>query len=258
MTPLSVLVTAVGGGGIGEQLIKALRLAPRPYRIVGTDMSSFSKGFCEVDEAEVVPAAHDPGFLPALLRLSERHEVRAILCGSEAELEVLSAHRQMIEAAGIFLPINPDHVLEICLDKVKTSAFLSANGFATPAYAKISSSAQLAEFHHLPAVIKPSHGSGGSTNVFLAQSIPDLVGFSEHLLAQQLEIVVQEYVGTPENEFTVGVLSGMDGVILNSIAVRRNILTGLSNRLKERNRTTRDDLGPILAISRSMMSCQEA
>jgi len=41
----------------------------------------------------------------------------------------------------------------------------------------------------------------------------------------------------------------MDGQLLNSIAVKRNILSSLSNRLKIENRTQNKKLGNILAIS---------
>jgi len=47
----------------------------------------------------------------------------------------------------------------------------------------------------------------------------------------------------------VGVLSSMDGELINSIAVKRMILTSLSNRIKAPNRTGKAELGKTLAIS---------
>lgn len=249
MEPVTVLVTAVGGGGLGEQLIKALRLASTPYRIIGTDMSAFSKGLAEVDQAERVPPARDADFVPTLLDLCRRHGARAVLCGSEAEIAVLDQHREQFAAAGLFLPIQPGAVLDTCLDKVKTAAFLAAHGFHTPAYARITSRQELDAFPHLPAVVKPSRGGGGSANLFLAQTRDELIFFGDYLLRQYQEFIVQEYVGTPQTEFTAGVLLDMEGHLWNSIAVRRNILTALSNRLREPNRTGRAGLGPVLAIS---------
>lgn len=249
MEPVTVVVTAVGGGGLGEQLIKALRLASTPYRIIGTDMAAASKGRAEVDHFEQVPPARDAGFVPALLDLCRRHGARAVLCGSEAEIAVLDRNREAFAAAGLFVPIQPGAVLDICLDKVKTAAFLAEHGFATPAYARITSREELDAFPHLPAVVKPSTGGGGSANLFLAQKREELVFFGEYLLRQYREFIVQEYVGTPQTEFTAGVLLDMDGNLWNSIAVRRNILTALSNRLREPNRTGRAELGSVLAIS---------
>lgn len=249
METINVLVTAIGGGGLGEQIIKALRLAPTPYRIVGTDISPYSKGIMEVDEAEIVPPAKHPDFICEVLRLCEKHAIRAVLCGSEAELTILDRRRADFESRGLFLPINPTSVLDTCLDKVKTAAFLTANGFLSPGFRKITSAADLKDFPWLPAVIKPSVGGGGSANLFLAQTQPELEMLAERLLSFYPEFMIQEYVGTPEAEYTVGVLTAMDGTLLNSIAIRRYILSALSNRLKEPNRTTRADLGPTLVIS---------
>ena len=63
------------------------------------------------------------------------------------------------------------------------------------------------------------------------------------------EFIAQEYVGTPDVEYTVGVLLDLDGNLINSIAIKRYILSALSNRIKVPNRSARKDLGPVLAIS---------
>jgi len=242
-------VTAVGGGGLGEQIIKALRLAATEYRIVGTDLGPNSKGLMEVDRAEIVPPARDPAFTRTLLAICARHEVRAVLCGSEAELAILDRDRDRFSERGIFLPINASSVLTTCLDKLQTAEFLATHGFKTPRWKRVSSLADLADFSYLPAVVKPSIGGGGSANLYLAQTARELEFFAEYLLSMYPEFIAQEYVGTPDAEYTVGVLSDMDGALLNSIAIRRHIMTALSNRIKVPNRTARQELGPTLVIS---------
>jgi carbamoyl-phosphate synthase large subunit len=62
-------------------------------------------------------------------------------------------------------------------------------------------------------------------------------------------VLVQEYVGRVDQEFTVGVLFDAEGRLINSIALNRFILTSLSNRLRVPNRTDRADLGPVLGVS---------
>lgn len=42
---IRVMVTGVGGGGNGEQLVKALRLARTNYRIIGADIHHYRRGF---------------------------------------------------------------------------------------------------------------------------------------------------------------------------------------------------------------------
>lgn len=249
MEPIAVLVTGVGGGGHGEQILKALRLAATPYRIVGTDVSRCSKGLVDADAAELLPPASDPAYLAALFEVCARYGVVAVFHGSEPELKVMSAHRGEFARRNLFLPINPTFVIDTCMDKVKTAEFLRTAGFRAPSFLRVTSRSELESFDRLPAVIKPSVGGGGSANMFLAQTGEELRIFGEHLLSIYPEFIVQEYVGTPDGEYTVGVLSSMDGELLNSIAVRRNILSSLSNRVRIPNRTGRAELGPVLALS---------
>ncbi len=247
--PLTVMVTAVGGGGLGEQILKALHLAKTDYQVVGTDVTPYSKGLREVDHACVVPPAVDPTYIETILGICEQQGVRALLPGSEAELRVLGRARSAFERQRIFLPINPEPVLELCLDKSQTMRSLLEHGFTVPRTVKIEEAADLEQVDFFPAVLKPSIGGGGSANLFLAQTPDELRVFGRYLLEICPEYIVQEYVGDPESEYTVGVLCSMDGELINTIALRRNILSALSNRLKAPNRTGNRALGPILAIS---------
>src|SRR6185312_559946 len=160
-----------------------------------------------------------------------------------------STSRDAVTAVGLFLPINPPEVIETCLDKVRTMEALGAAGFAVGAYRRVRSLDDAAGFEPLPAVLKPSIGGGGSANLYLVHDRAELMACARQLLAIYPEFLAQEYVGTPEDEYTVGVLVGMEGDVLNSIAMRRFILPALSNRIKVANRTARDDLGPVLAVS---------
>jgi carbamoyl-phosphate synthase large subunit len=243
------MITGLGGGGHGEQIFKALRIASTPYEIIGGDMSAFSKGLYEADYAYILPPASDPIYLNALLAVCKKHHVRVLFHGSEPELRVMSEKRAIIEDAGIFLPINSQRVIDLCLDKARTMSWLRENGFDCPTTVEVSKVTDLEGFDSLPAVLKPSIGGGGSANTFLAQSREDLIALAKHLLSFQPSLVVQEYVGTPESEYTVGVLTDMDGNLLNSIAVKRTITSGLSNKIKVLNHTGNDKLGQVLAIS---------
>ncbi|HLC15017.1 MAG TPA: hypothetical protein VJL89_02170 [Thermodesulfovibrionia bacterium] len=85
---VNVMVTGVGGGGHGEQILKALRLADTEYEIVGSDMSALSKGLQEVDHPYILPPASDNLYINSLLAVCRRHRVQALFHGSEPELKV--------------------------------------------------------------------------------------------------------------------------------------------------------------------------
>jgi carbamoyl-phosphate synthase large subunit len=245
---LTVLITAVGGGGVGEQILKALRLAGG-YRIVGADVRPQTAQFALVDQAVLLPPAGSADYLDALLRVSERLGVNAIFPGSEPELRAMSDSRSRIEGAGVFLPINPARVIDIGSDKLKTAEFLDAHGFMPPRSARVRHLDDLAQVDWFPVVLKPAVGSGGSRDCFLAQTPRQLELIGEYILSGSSEIMVQEYVGTAEDEYTVGVLHDMDGRFINSIAIRRLLQGQLHQRLSVRNITGRRELGETLVIS---------
>jgi carbamoyl-phosphate synthase large subunit len=246
---VTVMVTGVGGGGHGEQILKALRLAETAYRVVGSDISAYSAGLAHVNEACLLPPATDPDYIETLLGLCRRCGIEALFHGSEPELTAISRNRTAFSEEEVFLPINPPEVIETCMDKLATMDRLRDLGFPVPPFARVRSIEEASAFDHLPAILKPSMGGGGSANLYLVQDREELVACARQLLTIFDEFIVQEYVGTPEQEFTVGVLSDMDGELINSIAIRRQILSALSNRVKVPNRTGRADLGLTLAIS---------
>jgi carbamoyl-phosphate synthase large subunit len=247
--PIRVMVTGVGGGGHGEQIVKALRMAKTPYEITGADMSRYSSGLVQVDRPVILPPASSEDYIETVIAVCHDHGVRALFHGSEPELLRMNEHRDELTSAGLFLPINPAEVISTCMDKVRTMEALTEAGFSVPPYLSVGSLKQLSDWDHFPAVLKPSVGGGGSAHLYLVQERSELEAFSVQLLSLFDEFIVQGYVGTPDCEFTVGVLLDMDGVLLNSIALRRSILSALSNRIKAPNRTGREELGPVLAIS---------
>lgn len=249
MNPITVMITGLGGGGNGEQILKALKLSTISYQIVGTDMSAFSKGLMEVEYPYIVPPATDSEYITTLLYLCKKHGVQALFSGSEPELKVISKQRQKFIEQGIFVPMNPENVINLCMDKSQTMDWLKENGFDYPETYTIESLEDLKQVNFLPAVLKPSIGGGGSSNLFLAQTKEELLSFGEYLLTICGEFIVQEYVGTPDSEYTVGILCDMEGNLLNSIAVKRYILSGLSGKIKVANKSGNPELGTVLAIS---------
>jgi carbamoyl-phosphate synthase large subunit len=246
---IPILVTGVGGASVGEQLIKALRLAETDYHIHGADTMQSSKGLYEVDTPHIVPLAREAEYLDRIKALCQEQSIQAVFPGSEAELKVLAQAHSWFSEQGILLAVNPLSVLQICLDKYKTVEFLTQNGFLSPTSYTVTSLYAIEHLDNFPYIIKPSIGGGGSANVFVAQTKSELHVYTSFLLDSSRECLVQEYVGTPEEEYTVGVLHDMNGNFINSIGLRRTILGGLNNRIRVSNKTGRAELGQTLAVS---------
>ena len=137
------------------------------------------------------------------------------------------------------------------MDKKKTNRRLTELGFDSPRLDIIERRSDLAVIDWFPVVVKPSIGGGGSANVYVAQNFRELSGLAEYLELgeNQNKFFVQEYVGTPNDEYTVGVLHEMDGEYINSIAVKRALTGQLNIRMGVTNRTSKVELGPNLIIS---------
>ncbi|MFY7790991.1 MAG: ATP-grasp domain-containing protein [Polynucleobacter sp.] len=249
---INVLVTAIGGGGHGDQILKALRLASEGrYRIFGADAKGDRAQACLVEDFEVLPPASDPSYLDKLLELCQRWEIRALFHGCEAELKLFADQREKIVAAGIFLPINTSQLISLCMNKAALNNRLDELGFKAPQYAVVSDAKALKSIDWFPVVVKPSIGSGGSASVYIAQNFKELMSLADYLgLGEESHnFLIQEYVGRPEDEFTVGVLHDLDGEYIDSIAVRRDLSGGLNVRMMVPNRTEKSELGPRLVIS---------
>ena len=245
----TVLVTAIGGAGHGEQILKALRIAPyTQYRIIGGDASTLCAQFSLVDQPVVLPKASDPSYINAILSLCEKYRVRAVFHGCEPELLALSQARHRFANAGVLLPVNPQPVIDVCSNKKETSIFLAQNGFGHPHTLSLHSCCDLNSVKRFPVVVKPVSG-GGSQDCYIAQNLKELEVLIEYLQGINDNFIVQEYIGHHDDEYTVGVLHDMDGNFINSIAVRRKLTSALNIRTAVRNRTGRAELGEWLIIS---------
>jgi len=247
--PIKVMLTGIGGGGHGEQILKALRLGKLRYWIVGTDATAACANRDQVDEFLTVPPARDPFYLGKIVAIARSRACIAIFHGSEPEMMVLSKARDELAGEGLYVPVNPPSVLGLCQDKARTLAHLQQHGFTCPAYREVSSVDGLRGLDKFPLIVKPSVGAGGSANVFIAQTPEELQFFATYLLQLYERFIVQEYVGSASQEYTVGILFGRDGALLNSIAIKRIINNALTIRTRVPNRTGRADLGDALIVS---------
>jgi carbamoyl-phosphate synthase large subunit len=204
-----------------------------------------------VSEFFTFPNANDKNYLDNLYKVIEAFKIDVLIHGCEPELKLFAKNRKAISEKGALLLLNSNEVIDLCMDKVATNDFLESNGFNPPKYIEAKNVDDFSKIDWYPVVVKPSLGGGGSANVYIAQSESELFSLAEylHLDEDGISFIIQEYVGTADNEFTVGVLSSMSGEFINSIAVKRLMSGQLNIRSKVKNRTQRADLGDELIVS---------
>ena len=251
---IPILVTAVGGGGVGEQILKALLIANKghgQYYIIAGDMNADCPQFSWADESVQLPAANHPDFIKVVFDICQEKSCKAVFYGCEPDLKILSQNRQLFIDHNILLPLNPSDLIDDCMDKVRTGKILSDLGFEPPKWIETSDSDQIKSIDFFPVIVKPAIGAGGSNHCYIAQTAEELHALYHYLklaLPDQ-KLVIQEYVGTANDEYTVGVLMDMEGNYINSIAMNRFLKSQLNIRAKYPNNTGRKDLGSHLVIS---------
>lgn len=151
---------------------------------------------------------------------------------------------------GVFVPVNSPEKLKLCTSKFLLNSKLEELGFEPPKTVEILSPEKLPDINFFPVVVKPSVGSGGSENVYICQDSDELLNLVKYLKNIKNPLIAQEYVGTEDSEFTVGVLSDSDGVYINSIAMRRNLKNRLSVKTRIINEREKENkLGKYLVVS---------
>ena len=248
--PIAVLVTGVSGGSIGEQVCKSLALGRQAYRVVVTNTEREATHVVAADCRESLPLASAADYVDRLLELIAQHRIAFVIPGSEPELIRISCELSAFEGSGATVLVNAPEVIATCVDKQQTIAFLSAQGFQTPQTFIVEQGQSLGEMPFpFPCIVKPVHGGGGSANTFLAQDEEELRFFIRYLTKYGAVPLIQEYIPDAETEYTVGVLHSPAGKHLGTVVLRRQILAGLSNRLRAANHTGRPELGKVLAVS---------
>jgi len=248
--PIRVLITGVGGGSIGSQVCKALHLGSHQHEVVVTNTTKSLMAIAKAKHYEVLPPATSDIYMDSLLALINKYRIQFLIPGSEPELVKISQCRDTLSHTGVHILINANDVIATCVDKIKAINYLSVHGIRVPKTFEISNIAELEKLNaNFPYIVKPSQGGGGSAATFLAQDMHELQFFVDYLLQYGYRPLAQEYIGSAENEYTVGVLHMPDGTLAGTVILHRYILSGLSNRLRIPNRTRRNELGNVLAIS---------
>lgn len=215
-----ILVTGVCGD-IGCSAVHALE--DFPCVLIGTDIQQITPVRDKLSAFYTVSSAQNiDQYIQSLLKIVEKEKVLFLLPISEPEIAAISAHRTVFERRGVRLLINNDLVVGNFLDKLKTSRFLEELGIVVP------KSVPLAEFEgdwNFPVIVKSRRGCG-SKRLWVAER-EDI----DYLRRKDAgDLIVQELLGSEEEEFTTGVFS--DGDRVSSITFRRKLgYGGLSKEI---------------------------
>lgn len=208
----NILISAIYGD-IGCSAVRSLREATK--KIIGCDMKPYSSVSHLVDQYYVAPAATDTtNYMDFLKEIIIREKVDFFLPVSESEIEALNTRRRELEDLGVQLLLNNQNIIDTFLDKLKTIKYLDSLDIKIPRTMLL---CDYDDTYGYPVIVK-SKKSHGSKKL---RKILDLNDLEYVRKKNDGSLLIQEYIGSDEEEYTTGVFS--DGNNVSSITFRRKL-----------------------------------
>jgi carbamoyl-phosphate synthase large subunit len=151
-----------------------------------------------------VPLIRDPGYVPALQRLCEQHDVGAIVPLTDLDIEVLARARADGRLPQALVP-DPN-IASATYDKYEAHLLLERLGLPSPPTALPGE-----EVAAYPVMVKPRRGSG-ARSIHPARDADEAAFFARYV---DEPVMVQKLMDGPE--FSIDTLSDRDGRCLNAI-----------------------------------------
>ncbi|MBN2410751.1 ATP-grasp domain-containing protein [candidate division KSB1 bacterium] len=228
MNEVNVLVTAVGGG-VGQSIMKALKMCGLGCRIITMDCNPLSAGLYRADSGYITPSVHSQNYIEKIIQICKEQNIHALLIGCDPELPVLAQHKEIIEQeTNARVIVSSPKVIKIGNDKWETFLFLKRNGFNAPHTFLPHQEKEIKEFlaqKGFPVIIKPRSGSA-SRGVNIAYNYDELQVF----VKRNNNTIIQEYVGTEDQEYTSGLFMTRDNKIAGVITIKRELYCGTTYR----------------------------
>lgn len=129
---MNILVTSAGTAS-AINVIKALRLQQDyTVRLLAVDADPTAAGLYIADEHAIVPKCSQANYIPELLQLAEKHQIRALYPIYSQEIEVIAAHASVFIERGIGLLLPKPDVVNLCNDKRRMYELAATLGISTP------------------------------------------------------------------------------------------------------------------------------
>ncbi len=224
--PVRVLVTGANST-VAQSIIKALRASRLGVELYGCDINPYSPGLHRADRAFLVKPYTDPGYERQMLAMIERHRIDVVLPGVEGELQQLARRREAwAKRTGVRVIVNSPALLDVTQDKWLTAKFLASRGLAAPASTIDLAPDALAAFIArvgFPLVVKPRRGAT-SRHVYVVRDEAELA----RVLPTVPGPVIQEHLGSADEEYTVGAFIDARGRLRGVAALRRILAAGIT------------------------------
>lgn len=220
-----VRVLALGvGGNVSQGIIKALRSSGLDIVLIGACISPFSAGLYLCDSAYISPYADDEAFLPWLIQMCNEERIDIVLTGVEENINAIMKQYSVFTAgtSAVFKAVPYDKLV-IGQDKYLTCEWLKEHDCNYPAYCLPSDRAaveRLVRETGFPLIAKPRRGKSSKGVI----KITERKGLDA--LALRTDYVLEEYIGTSDDEYTVGCYCDKNQAFCGAVIMHRRLVNG--------------------------------
>jgi len=215
-----VLVTGAGGDS-AQGVIRALRKAPHDYVIASVCIGKHSPGLFMSDIREIAPPiALEIEYIEFLIEFVHRHAIDILIPTIDGELPLICKYRSEIEQRSkAKVIIGSSESVEICVDKLAASRYLSDVAVDQPLTMAVADAAQISDMiaSGTKVIMKPRVG-GGSKGIRILDAAA--LENTDWLNGENIYQHYDEY----SKEFTAVVMK--DGASIAATAVLERILSG--------------------------------
>jgi carbamoyl-phosphate synthase large subunit len=247
-----VLVTGAGSG-VGQGIIKALRMSDLPLTIISADIAPMNAALYRTDEAVIIPRVESEGALQKITKILGKNQIDVVMVGSEFDLVFFSKNKAEIESqAGALVIASPLKTVQIADDKWLTAEFLREKDLP---YAEsilpdgVDDASRIADGWGYPIVLKARSGTS-SRHVHIVNDRKKLEACYPFTPAPMLQRVINIPSSKLDREFTCSIFKTPDGKILGPFIARRTVQGGTSWHVEVANCSELPEL--LLSIGRAM------
>ncbi|MBF0274598.1 MAG: ATP-grasp domain-containing protein [Nitrospinae bacterium] len=212
-----IVVTGVGAI-IGYGIIKSLRQSRNKVHITGIDANPDAVGKVWCDSFKVCPMAKSDEFIPFMLDLIKKENVSFVIPGIPQDVEAFSK-ATINKKTNIPIVLNTKELIELSLDKWRLYKKLDAEGFEIIKTFIDGDFETIAEELTLPFLLKP-RCSYASKGIVVIETEKDFIYWQEKM---GRNFMVQEIIGSDEEEFTASAFGYGDGTSCKPIILRRKL-----------------------------------
>lgn len=227
---LNVLVTGAGNG-VGQSIIKSLKISKFNLNIIAADINVFSSGLYVCNKSLIIPKVEEKNSKAKFVKILKNNKINILFIGSEFEIDFFSKNKNYFEKkTKILICISDNKIIKIGNDKFETIKFLKRNNIPYPKtfIPKVKNFKNTTKLIKFPLILKDRFGTS-SKNVFLIKNIKEL----KKKIYFLKKPIIQEYLGKNKSEifdeeYTCSFFSSIDKKIYGPFLSQRSIKYGTS------------------------------